>query len=326
MVEKFAIADLPVRPQLILWMALALGACSPRAEQSYQGYVEGEYVKVAAPFAGNLTILNVKRGNQVSAGMPLFSLEQENEVAERREAVERVKRAEAQLEDLKKGKRPPEIAAVSAQLAQAKAGLKLSESQLKRQEQLVAAKFISEDKLDEARSAYERDKARVDELYAQLITARLAARQDEIRAAAAEVAASRAALAQAEWKLDQKSVKAPLDGLVEDTIYVQGEWVPAGSPVVSLLPPQNIKVRFFVPELQLSAIHIGQRVHLGCDGCKPLTAQVNYISPQAEYTPPVIYSKDSRAKLVFLVEARPASDEATALHPGQPVNVRLIQP
>lgn len=326
MVEKFAIADLPVRPQLILWMALALGACSPRAEQSYQGYVEGEYVKVAAPFAGNLTILNVKRGNQVSAGMPLFSLEQENEVAERREAVERVKRAEAQLEDLKKGKRPPEIAAVSAQLAQAKAGLKLSESQLKRQEQLVAAKFISEDKLDEARSAYERDKARVDELYAQLITARLAARQDEIRAAAAEVAASRAALAQAEWKLDQKSVKAPLDGLVEDTIYVQGEWVPAGSPVVSLLPPQNIKVRFFVPELQLSAIHIGQRVHLGCDGCKPLTAQVNYISPQAEYTPPVIYSKDSRAKLVFLVEARPAPDESTAFHPGQPVDVRLIQP
>ena len=300
---------------------LPVAACSLQNNPAYQGYAEGEYVKVAAPFAGSLTMLNVKRGDQVTTGAPLFSLEQVNEAAEHRQAVEQVRRAEAQLEDLKKGRRPSEIDAINAQLAQARANLKLSTSQLKRQEELVAQKFVSADKVDEARSAYERDKGRVAELEAQLTTARLAARTDEIRAAEAEAAAARATLAQAEWKLAQKSVKAPVTGLVVDTLYVQGEWVPAGSPVMSLLPPQNIKARFFVPETELARIHVGDTVQLSCDGCKPLAAQVSYISPQAEYTPPVIYSKDSRAKLMFLVEARPRVEDAVLLRPGQPLDV-----
>lgn len=319
---KIAAID-PVRLRL-LWCALVLlfAACSRQNSPAYQGYAEGEYVKVAAPFAGNLINLNVKRGDQVTTGAPLFSLEQENEAAEHRQAVEQVRRVEAQLEDLKKGRRPSEIDAINAQLVQARANLKLSTSQLKRQEQLVAQNFVSADKLDEARSAYERDKGRVAELEAQLTTARLAARADEISAAEAEAAAARATLAQAEWKLAQKSVKAPVTGLVADTLYVQGEWVPAGSPVVSLLPPQNIKARFFVPEPELARIHIGDTVQLNCDGCKPLTARVSFISPQAEYTPPVIYSKDSRAKLMFLLEARTRPEDAVFLHPGQPLDVK----
>ena len=305
---------------------LPVAACSLQNSPAYQGYAEREYVKVAAPFASSLTMLNVKRGDQVTIGAPLFSLEQENEAAEHRQAVEQVRRAEAQLEDLKKGRRPSEIDAINAQLVQARANLKLSTSQLKRQEQLVAQNFVSADKLDEARYAYERDKGRVAELEAQLTTARLAARADEISAAEAEAAAVRATLAQAEWKLAQKSVKAPVTGLVADTLYVQGEWVPAGSPVVSLLPPQNIKARFFVPEPELAQIHIGDTVQMSCDGCKPLAAQVSYISPQAEYTPPVIYSKDSRAKLMFLVEARPRAEDAMLLHPGQPLDVKPGRP
>lgn len=312
----------------LLWSALVLplAACSLQNNPDYQGYAEGEFVKVAAPFAGSLTTLNVKRGDQVATGAKLFSLEQENEVAEHRQAVEQARRAEAQLEDLKKGKRPSEIDAINAQLVQARANLKLSTSQLKRQEQLVAQNFVSADKVDEARSAYERDKGRITELEAQLTTARLAARADEISAAEAAAAAAHATLAQAEWKLAQKSVKAPVTGLVADTLYVQGEWVPAGSPVVSLLPPQNIKARFFVPEPELARIHIGDTVQLGCDSCKPLDAQVSYISPQAEYTPPVIYSKDSRAKLMFLVEARPRAEDAAFLHPGQPLDVKPGRP
>ena len=162
------------------------------------------------------------------------------------------------------------------------------------------------------------------ELKAQLATARLAARPDEIRAAQAATAAAREALAQAEWRLEQKSLRAPRDGQVTDTLYVQGEWVPAGSPVVTLLPPTHIKVRFFIPEKILGSVKVGQPVSVRCDGCgEPITAPVSYISPQAEYTPPVIYSRENRAKLVFLLEARPAPAEATRLHPGQPVEVRL---
>jgi HlyD family secretion protein len=85
-----------------------------------------------------------------------------------------------------------------------------------------------------------------------------------------------------------------------------------------------VKVRFFVPETKLGGIKVGQKVSLACDGCgNPIDAAVSFIAPQAEFTPPVIYSKDNRAKLVFLVEAKPAAQDATRLHPGQPVDVTL---
>jgi HlyD family secretion protein len=312
---------------VLLVGALGSAACSTEQTQTYQGYAEGEYVRVAAPFAGNLTALHVTRGSQVTAGVPLFALEQDSEAEAQREAAARLAQAEARLENLKKGRRAPEMAAIQAQLAQAEARLTLSEAEWRRRVQLADAHLVAEAELDQARTTHERDKAQVNEIASQLATARLPARPDEIRAAAAEVAASHAALRQADWKLAQKSPSAPVDGLVADTMYVQGEWVPAGSSVVSLLPPQNIKVRFFVPEPALGAVHVGQHVTLSCNGCaKTIGAQVSYIAPQAEYTPPVIYSKDSRSKLVFLVEARPAAADATLLRPGQPVDVRLDSP
>ena len=113
-------------------------------------------------------------------------------------------------------------------------------------------------------------------------------------------------------------------GTVTDTLFVNGEWVPAGAPVVAMLPPANVKVRFFIPESRLGAVKLGQKVSLTCDGCPaPVSAAITFIAPQAEYTPPVIYSKDSRAKLVFLAEARPQPADAAKLHPGQPVDVAL---
>ena len=263
-------------------------------------------------------------GAQVRAGEPLFALERENEAAARREAQQRQQNAEAQLADLQKGKRPTEIDAIRAQLAQADAALKLAAAQLKRSEQLVSQNFIAKERLDESRAAHDRDIQRVAELRAQLATARLAARPDAIKAAEHNVEAAKAALAQAEWRLAQKTVEAPVAGLVQDTYFVVGEWVPANQPVVSLLPPRNIKVRFFVEERVLGAVKIGQKLAVTCDGCPaPIAAAVTFISPQAEFTPPVIYSQQERAKLVFLVEARPAPDDAAKLHPGQPVEVRF---
>jgi HlyD family secretion protein len=305
-------------------LALALAACSDPAPGTLQGYAEGEYVRVATPFAGQLQRLAVKRGDRVKAGDPMFALEQANEAAARREAADRLARAQAQLENLRKAKRPTEIEAARAELDQAEAALKLAEANLKRQEELFSAKFISRERLDDARTAVARERARVAEMRAQLATANLPARADEIRAAEAEVAAARAALEQADWRLGQKAQRAPQDALVQDTLYVPGEWVPAGAPVVSLLPPGNIKVRFFVPESRLGAVRAGQPVELACDGCGgPIAGTVTYIAPQAEFTPPVIYSRERREKLVFLVEARPAAAEATRLHPGQPVEVVL---
>ncbi len=309
--------------RLSLAATLLLGGCHAANDGAIPGYAEGEYVRIAAPYAGSLATLSVKRGDMVVAGTPLFALEQESERAAREEAAARVRQAQSRLDDLRKGKRPDEVNAVRAQLAQAEAALALSLSELKRTEDLVAAKFLSPSKLDEARAARDRDRARVAELNAQLNVARLAGRRDEVAAAQAEVAAAGESLVQAEWKLQQKSQRAPQAALVADTLYTQGEWVQAGLPVVSLLPAANIKLRFFVAEKLLGALKIGQVVRVSCDGCTPLTATISYVSPQAEYTSPLIYSKENRASLVFMIEARPPPEAAARLHPGQPVEIQL---
>jgi HlyD family secretion protein len=304
--------------------ALALAACGEPQPASMQGYVEGEYVRVAAPFAGTLVTLDTARGREVVAGTPLFALEAENEDAARREAQERVTKALAQLEDLRKGKRATEIDAVRAQLTQAEAVAANSEKDWRRQLDLVTRGFVSQSRADEAKATRDRDQGKVVELQNELATTRAGARPDEIRAAEAEAAAARESLAQAQWKLKQKSVASSVSGTVTDTLFSRGEWVPAGAPVVALLPPANVKVRFFVPEPRLGAVKVGQKVKLACDGCAaPIDAEVSFVATQAEFTPPVIYSKDNRAKLVFLVEARPAVADAAKLHPGQPVDVTL---
>lgn len=312
------------RKLLMLPLVLVLCACGEKQPPGLQGYVEGEYVRIAAPFAGTLLQLNAQRGQQVVAGAPLFALEAESEDAARRETEERVKRAQAQLDDLRKGRRPTEIQSSQALLAQAQVAANLSEKEYARQLNLVQKGFVSQQGADEARAARDAARSKVAQLTAELGTVRAGSRPDEIRAAEAEVAAARQALAQADWKLRQKAVASTVDGAVADTFFVRGEWVPAGVPVISLLPPANIKVRFFVPEPQLGAIKVGQKVSLACDGCPAaIPASITFIAPQAEFTPPVIYSKDSRAKLVFMVEAKPQAADGARLHPGQPVDVTL---
>ena len=305
----------------ILVVAL-LAACSEPAPSTYQGYVEGEFVRVASPIAGTLERLSVERGSTVKAGDPLFALEQESEAAARREAEERVRVAKARLANLEKGKRPEELAAIDAQYREAQAALEFSKANFQRQQKLVADGFVSPNAVDSARSAFERDQARVAELTAQRRIGRLPARTDEIRAARADVEAAEAALAQAAWRLEQKAVAAPVAGSVQDRLYLPGEHVPAGNPVVSILPPENLKLRFFVPEPDLAQLKIGQPVTATCDGCgDAIPATVSFISTQAEFTPPIIYSRERRQKLVFLVEAKVAAERATRLHPGQPVDV-----
>jgi len=159
---------------------------------------------------------------------------------------------------------------------------------------------------------------------AQLATGKLGGRIDQILAAEDQVDAARASLQQAQWNLDQKFQASTLDAQVFDILHYVGEWVSAGSPVVKLLPPANIKVRFFIPQTDLGKIAVGQKVTVRCDGCRQsFTGQISFIFPQAEYTPPVIYSQTFRAKLVFMVEARFDPETAKLLKPGQPVDVVL---
>ena len=307
--------------RLLIAFALLAG-CGNQPNDTWQGYIEGEYVLLASPYAGQLQKLHVRRGERIETGKPVFALEQESERAARLEAEERLKAAQARLGNLKVPKRPPEIEALRAQLNQARAARDLAALQLEQAEKLFKESFVAQTRLDEARATHERELARVREAEAQLKTAlQPLGRDAEREAAESEVEAAKAALAQAAWRLEQKSVAAPVGGLVHETFFVEGEWVPAGRPVAALLPPGNVKARFYVPEASLSAVSVGKDIEIRCDGCPaPIAAKVTYVSNQAEYTPPVLFSRESRAKLMFLVEARL---QGTNLRPGQPVDVKL---
>jgi HlyD family secretion protein len=237
---------------------LFISGCSDSPQDRFQGYVEGEFVYVASPLAGQLESLQVRRGDQVKAGEPLFALD---ETAEK------------------------------AALDMARAALVLSEAEFTRQEKLFRMGPAAAQDYDRARSTRDQDRQRV---------------------------------AQAEWNFNQKRQAVPAAGLVYDTLFRQGEWVAAGKPVVVLLPPQNIKVRAFVPETQVGSIHYGDMTRVTVDGVpNPFIGKVSYISPHAEYTPPVIYSRESRAKLVFMIESVFDPEVSAGLHPGQPVDVEF---
>ncbi|HWS11650.1 MAG TPA: HlyD family efflux transporter periplasmic adaptor subunit, partial [Rhodocyclaceae bacterium] len=282
----------------ILLAALSAG-CERAGPSGFQGYAEGEFVLVASPYAGTLERLAVARGQQVAAGAALFALESAAEQAAVGEAEARVGTARERLANLEAARRKPEIEALQAQVASAAAERRLAVEQLKQQERLRRAGYVSQSRLDEAQAAHDRAAARVEEAEAQLRNARAGiGREAEIGAARTELQAAQAQLAQARWRLEQKSAAAPAAALVQDTFFSQGEWVPAGAPIVSLLPPGNIKLRFFVPETAVGAIRAGQPVSITCDGCgAPIAATVSFVSAQPEYTPPVIYSRESRAKL-----------------------------
>lgn len=306
-------------------IALAAG-CGQRADEraTYQGYVEGEFVYLSSSQSGTLTQLAVQRGQTVAANAPAFALEAVNETAALQQAQHQLAAAQAQLADLQTGKRPPEVNVAKAQLAQATAQARKAAEQLARDERQYQAGGIAKQQLDDSRAAAQTSAAQVRELRSQVDVARLPGRAQQIAAQAAQVDAAQAAVAEAQWKLDQKRVAAPAAGRVYDTLYRLGEWVQAGSPVVQMLPPQNVKVRFFVPEAAVATLAPGRAIEIRCDGCAAdVPARITYVSSQAEYTPPVIYSNESRTKLVFMVEARPAAADAPKLHPGQPVAVRL---
>jgi HlyD family secretion protein len=305
-------------------LCFVLVACSKPAPDVFPGYAEGENVRLSAPISGTLTKLHVQRGDSVAASAPAFVLEQESERSAREEAAARVQRAQDLLANLKLGKRPDELAALRAQQAEAQAALHLSTAELVRARKLVAENFNSPASLDQANAAVARDQARVSELSAQLRLAGQGSRSNEIAAAEQEVNAAKALLAQAEWRVQQKTQRMPVAGDVVDLLYREGEWVPQGGAVLTVLPPAQVKARFFLPQALLGKVVLGQTVQVHCDGCPaPIAAKVSFIAREAEFTSPLIYSKENRAALVFMVEARPSADDARRLHPGQPLEVRL---
>jgi HlyD family secretion protein len=203
------------------------------------------------------------------------------------------------LFELERGSESAALAQAEKNLAQAKANLALSENEFARREKLRNDnEVISAEELDQAKSRRDSDSAQVESL--------------------------NDALTKSRWSFDQKQQFAPTNAFVQDTLYRSGEWVAAGNPVVVLLPPENLKARFFVPQEMLPRIKTGENVSVSFDGAvKNYSATVNYISTQAEFTPPVLYNRENRAKLIFMIEAKFSPADAAELRPGQPVDVKI---
>jgi len=290
----------------------------------WQGYVEADFVKVAPTQQGLLTGVSVARGDKVENAELLFAQDDTSDAAARDQAMRQLQQARAQLGNLLAPWKLEEIREAEADIADAQAARDKIERGLKRDEEMFPSGGVSFQVVDEQRSDLRSADAKLQSLVAALALRRAPlGRNGEIGAQQAAVDAAEAVLTMAQWRLDQRRVKAPTSGVVADVLARPGETVAAGAPVVSLLSPRNIFVRFFVPEDRISRMHAGDRVALSCDACPAdLTGSVSFISPQAEYTPPVIYSDANRSKLVYLVEARPSLEQAARLNPGQPVAVR----
>ena len=309
----------------LIFISLWITGCNKSDRKSYQGYIEGEYLYLSAPSAGYLGKLLINRGSTVNEGAALFSLTSDLEQHGLKEVEARERGAREKLHNLNEPRRQPEVAAMEAQVRMADVAVKLSEKQLQQQKTLAEKGFISSANLDEFSATYERDKAQLDSARQQLSSYQATlGRLPELKAASADVDVSLAQVAQQRWQVEKRVVSAPTAGEISETYYRQGEWVPAGQPVVSLLPNNRRLIRFFVPESVIATLRLGEIVEVSCDGCtSPISGTINFISPKAEYTPPIIYSKGSREKMVFRVEALPQLEQALLLRPGLPIDVHL---
>lgn len=303
------------------WALLRARTPAPIA---WQGYAEADFVKVGPTQQGLITSVHVGRGDRVVKGQPLF----EQDDADDRAAVDQARRllqqANNQLDNLKSPGKPTEIDHARANLRDAEAARDRVQEDLRRDASLLKTGSGTQKIVDQEEADLRSAQAKVEAATAALATAQAPmGRPGEIEAQTSMVDSLKAALKQAEWRLAQRSVVSPDAGVVADVLARPGETLAAGAPAVSLLPPENIFVRFFIPEPQLALAQIGQKVEFQCDSCpKDLSGAISFIAPQAEYTPPFIYSESTRTKFVFLAEARPPRAQAALLNPGQPVTVK----
>lgn len=306
----------------VAFLGLATGCGNTEEGANLVGYVEGEYVYVSSPQAGWLIEMEVETGDSVSTMDHLFSLDAELETLAVVEARERRAQTQAVSKNLSVGARPAEIEALEARLADADAQKELAQSEYDRRYPLVAQGIVAEAEGDVLSAAVRRANSNVEAIQKSIEVAKLTGRDADREAAAANTRIADAQMQQAEWRLDQRTVTSKVAGRVEMVFKRQGEFVTVGTPVLALLPPENIKIRFFVPQSEVSKLPLGSTIKVRPDGeTEALVAVISFVATEPEFTPPVIYSTDARAKLVFMMEARLVGERA--LRPGLPVDIML---
>lgn len=287
------------------------------------GYVEGEALYLSSATAGQMSTVSVVRGQRVAAGQPLFAVDAGPLVGQRDQAAAALAAAQARAEDARKGLRPAELSVYDAQVAAAQAQFRDADAEFNRIAALVRQGVYAPARLDQARAARDTAAADVRTVERQKAAATLGARHDALVAAEAQVDQAKAALMEAQSRLDQVSPKSPVAARVQDVFFQTGEWAAPNQPVVALIADDRVRLRFFVPEDDIARYRVGETVSFSCDGCKGGRAVINYVNPSPEFTPPVIYSRENRNRMSFMVEARPQNPRE--LNPGQPIDVEPLK-
>lgn len=305
-------------------LLLLLAGCGDEDAGGFTGYMEARLVLVGPEAGGRIEELAVAEGDRVEAGRLLFRLEEDRQRAALAQAEAQLTEARARLADARAHvQRPAEVAVLQAARVRAAADLELARKELERSQYLFAQGATSQARLDLAHADHERGRAALAEAERRVEAAEQPGRSGQIEAAEAAVREAEARLAERRLALEERRVATPVAGSVEDVYFRVGEVVAAGQPVLALLPPDGLFVRFFVPEPLRARVAPGDTVLVACDGCPPgMRAQVAFVAREAEFTPPVILSREQRHRLVYLVEARPV-DGTERLTAGQPVSVRL---
>ena len=308
------------------WIPLATSlftGCGTEAPLAV-GYVEGEYVLVAPIETAEIRNVPVRRGERVEKGALLAELVVEDADIAVAQAEAAAGQARAQLADLKIGKRPEEIAVLDAALAAARADAGEAQRTADRTQDLLKRGIATQADADKSATALEMAEARVGQAEANLDVGRLPARPEAINAAESALRQAEANLDQARWRRSQRTLRAQAAGRIGDVLRDPGEIAGPAAPVLSLLPDGGVKLKLYIGEPDFASIAVGSKLAVRCDGCPDgMTATVGYVSPDPEFTPPVIYSLENRQKLVYLIEARP-DDPNSRLQPGQIVDVTAL--
>lgn len=309
------------RPIIVIALLIAAGVAawllfgSSKRERHLSGYIEGENLFLSSPIAGTVGSITAVEGTRVGGGQQLFTIDPATLSAQGEQAQANVAAAQTQIAAAEATARQSqaEVAAAAAEAERARSDLARLESVRRDDAAAVAGKD-----LDAARAALREANARVASAQRTADS-----RRAQVAAARAQAAGAQGGRREVQIQVNQLSPIAPAAARVEKVFYQPGEWVSANQPIVSLLPDNKVKVRFYVPEQEIARYRPGRSVRFSCDGCgSGLTATIRYVSPRPEFTPPIIYSRDSRDRLVFMVEAYPK--RPADLQPGLPVDVEPL--
>ncbi len=272
-----------IRSALAMSVVLALSACG-NSKTDFSGYIDTDMSYLSSSYPGRLQALNVQRGTLITATQKLFEVD-------------------PAYETLSTNIDQFNLDALKAEYEQTQNQIDYAKKRLGRERVMAKSDASSKDDVE-------------------LALKNLDVLKNQLANISSKIEASRGVVERSLWQKSQKTGVAPSDGLIFDTYMQEGEYVQAGQPIVALITPKSLKVTFFVGEAELAQVKLASKVQVTMDGVQqPLTATVDYISSKAEYTPPVIFSREERTKLVFKVIARPESADLQSIHLGQPVTV-----